>query len=111
MATPPAGGTAGGITHDSQTEGYYIVSGGGTMFTDGYIVNGRHNLSADLNGPTCGGMAYDVVKKVVKPGDIVIVPAGVVHGWLDIPDHVDYLSFRPSPGILTAGWINPALKK
>jgi len=24
---------------------------------------------------------------------------------------VDYLSFRPSPGILTAGWINPALKK
>src|SRR5437667_10530506 len=45
MATAPAGGSAGGITHDSQTEGYYIVSGGGTMFTDGYIVNGPHNLS------------------------------------------------------------------
>ncbi len=111
MATAPAGGSAGGITHDSQTEGYYIVSGGGTMFTDGYIVNGRHNLSPDLNGPTCGGMAYEVVKKVVKPGDIIIVPAGVVHGWLDIPEHVDYLSFRPSPGILTAGWVHPVLKK
>lgn len=111
MPTPPAGGSAGGITHDSQTEGYYIVSGGGTMFTDGYIVNGRHNLSPDLNGPTCGGMVYDVVKKVVKPGDIVIVPAGVVHGWLDIPDQVEYLSFRPSPGILTAGWSHPVLKK
>ena len=111
MATAPAGGSAGGITHDPQTEGYYIVSGGGTMFTDGYIVNGRHNLSPDLNGPTCGGMAYDVVKKVVKPGDIIIVPAGVVHGWLDISDHVDYLSFRPSPGILTAGWAHPVLKK
>jgi mannose-6-phosphate isomerase-like protein (cupin superfamily) len=111
MATAPAGGSAGGITHDSQTEGYYIVSGGGTMITDGYIVNGRHNLSPDLNGPTCGGMAYDVVKKVVKPGDIVIVPAGVVHGWIDIPEHVDYLSFRPSPGILTAGWVHPVLKK
>jgi hypothetical protein len=111
MATAPAGGTAGGITHDSQTEGYYIVSGGGTMFTDGYIVNGRHNLSPDLNGPTCGGMAYDVVKKVVKPGDIIIVPAGVVHGWLDIGEHVDYLSFRPSPGILTAGWVHPVLRK
>src|SRR5713226_10461115 len=24
MATPPPGGTPGGITHDSQTEGYYI---------------------------------------------------------------------------------------
>jgi hypothetical protein len=52
MATPPAGGSAGGSTHDSQTEGYYIVSGGGTMITDGDIVNGRHNLSPDLNGPT-----------------------------------------------------------
>jgi Cupin len=111
MAAAPAGGSAGGITHDSQTEGYYIVSGGGTMFTDGYIVNGRHNLSPDLNGPTCGGMAYDVVKKVVKPGDIIIVPAGVVHGWLDISEHVDYLSFRPSPGILTTGWVHPVLKK
>ena len=111
MATLPPGGSAGGITHDSQTEGYYIVSGTGTMYTDGYIVNGRHNPSPDLNGPTCGGMAYDVVKKVVKPGDIVIVPAGVVHGWLDIPEHVDYLSFRPSPGILTAGWVHPVLKK
>jgi hypothetical protein len=111
MSSAPPGGTAGGITHDSQTEGYYIVSGGGTMFTDGYIVNGRHNPSPDLNGPTCGGMAYDVLKKVVKPGDIIIVPAGVVHGWLDIDEHVDYLSFRPSPGILTAGWVHPVLKK
>jgi len=111
MTTAPAGGNAGGITHDSQTEGYYIVSGGGTMFTDGYIVNGRHNLSPDLNGPTCGGAAYEVTKKVVKPGDIIIVPAGTVHGWSDIPEHVDYLSFRPSPGILTAGWVHPVLKK
>jgi len=47
----------------------------------------------------------------IQPGDIVIVPAGVVHGWLDIPEHVDYLSFRPSPGILTAGWVHPVLKK
>lgn len=111
MATPPPGGTAGGITHDSQTEGYYIVSGAGTMFTDGYIVNGRHNPSPDLNGPTCGGMAYNVVKKQVKAGDIIVIPAGVVHGWVDIPEHVDYLSFRPSPGILTAGYVHPVLRK
>src|SRR5262245_13950328 len=81
------------------------------MFTDGYIANGRQNPSPELNGPTCGGMAYDVVKKNVKPGDIIIIPAGVVHGWLDIPEHVDYLSFRPSPGILTAGFVHPVLKK
>jgi hypothetical protein len=111
MPSVPAGAVAGGITHDSQTEGYYIVNGGGVMYTDGYIVNGRHSDLVDLNGPTCGGMAVGVTKKEVKPGDIIIVPAGVVHGWLDIPDHVEYLSFRPSPGILTAGWVHPVLKK
>jgi hypothetical protein len=114
MATLPPGGTPGGIVHDFQTEGYYIVSGGGTMFTDGYIVNGRHgNNSAPggPNGPTCGGMAYDVKKVVVKPGDVIVVPPGVVHGWVDIPDHVDYLSFRPSQNVLQAGWVNPTITK
>ena len=112
MASLPPGGTPGGITHDSQTEGYIIVSGGGTMFTDGYIVNGRHsdqNSPGGPNGPTCGGMAYNVKKVTVKIGDVVIVPPGVVHGWADIPDHVDYLSFRPSHGVMKNGWVNPTI--
>jgi len=115
MATPPAGGVPGGITHDSQTEGYYIISGGGEMFTDGYIVNGRHttqnNNPGGPNGPTCGGMAYEVKKVTVKVGDAIIIPPGVVHGWSDIPDHVDYLSFRPSDHVLKAGWVNPTIEK
>jgi hypothetical protein len=110
MATAPPGGMPGGITHDSQTEGYYILSGGGTMYTDGYIVNGRKTPSPELNGPSCGGMAYGVVKKDVKAGDIVIIPAGVVHGWLEIADHVDYFSFRPSLNILKAGYVHPTIK-
>ena len=112
MATLPPGGTPGGITHDFQTEGYIIVSGGGTMFTDGYIVNGRHNdqnPQGGPNGPTCGGMAYGVKKVAVKVGDVVVVPPGVVHGWADIPDHVDYLSFRPSQHVMQAGWVNPTI--
>ncbi len=114
MATLPPDGTRGGITHDFQTEGYYIISGGGTMFTDGYIVNGRHgnqDPAGGPNGPTCGGMAYEVKKVVVKVGDIVIIPPGVVHGWSDIPDHVDYLSFRPSQNVLSPGWVNPTIQK
>ena len=112
MATLPAGGTPGGITHDSQTEGYLITSGGGEMFTDGYIVNGRHNNqdpAGGPNGPTCGGMAYGVKKVAVKVGDVVIIPPGVVHGWSNIPDHVDYLSFRPSQNLLQSGWVNPTI--
>jgi quercetin dioxygenase-like cupin family protein len=47
----------------------------------------------------------------VKAGDIIIIPAGVPHGWAEIPEHVDYLSFRPSARVLEAGYVNPALKK
>jgi hypothetical protein len=114
MATLPPGGTPGGIVHDFQTEGYYIISGGGTMFTDGYIVNGRHSDQdppGGPNGPGCGGMAYGVKMVTVKPGDVMIAPAGVVHGWADIPDHVDYISFRPSQHVMQAGWVNPTIAK
>jgi hypothetical protein len=102
MDTLAPGGTQGGLTHDFQTEGYYIISGSGTMMTDGYIVNGRHT-DIPMNGPSCGGPAYGVKKVQVKVGDVVVVPPGVVHGWADIPDHVDYLSFRPSQSALQAG--------
>jgi len=115
---PPAGGTPGGIAHDSQTEGYLIVSGGGTLVTGGHIVNGSKSaadapVTTELNGPSCGGMiaGSDVVKRVVKTGDIIIIPAGVPHGWTDITDHVDYLSFRPSQRVLTAGYVHPSIKK
>ena len=115
---PPAGGTPGGIAHDSQTEGYLIVSGGGTLVTGGRIVNGNNSapdaqVTTELNGPSCSGMIVgsDVVKRVVKTGDIIIIPAGVPHGWTEIGDHVDYLSFRPSQRVLTAGYVHPSIKK
>jgi mannose-6-phosphate isomerase-like protein (cupin superfamily) len=115
---PVTGGTAGTIAHDQQTEGYLIVSGSGTLVTGGKIVNGRKSgpeaeVTKILNGPSCSGTAVgaDIVKRVVKTGDIIIIPAGVPHGWSEIPEHVDYLSFRPSARVLEAGYVNPALKK
>jgi len=46
-----------------------------------------------------------------RTGDIVIIPAGVAHGWTEITDHVDYLSFRPSDHVLEAGYVHPAIRK
>jgi hypothetical protein len=116
--TPPPEGSASGIAHDSQTEGYLILSGGGTLVTGGRIVNGRKSapdseVTRVLNGPSCSGTiaGSDIVRKVVKKGDIIIIPAGVPHGWTDITDHVDYLSFRPSGKTLEAGYVHPAIKK
>ncbi len=117
-ATAPPAGAPNGLTHDSQTEGYYIVSGGGTMVTGGRIVNGRRSaadsaVTRELNGPSCSGpvIGPDMVIRDVKVGDIIIIPPNTVHGWVTIPDHVDYLSFRPSVGVLTAGYVHPSIKK
>ena len=115
MANPPADALQGAITHDNQTEGYYIVSGGGTAFIDGKVVNGRrstNNPDGGPNGPGCGGgVAVGSRKVELKGGDVLIVPPGVIHGWFDIPDHVDYLSFRPSHGVMKNGWVNPTIAK
>ena len=115
---PSTGGAPGMIAHDQQTEGYLIISGGGTLVTGGKIVNGRKSapestVTKELNGPSCSGTAVgaDLVRKVVKTGDIIIIPAGVPHGWTDIGDHVDYLSFRPSARVLAAGYTHPSIKK
>jgi len=117
-STPPPAGGPSGISHDVQTEGYLIVSGAGTMVTGGHIVNGSKSaadaeVTTTLNGPSCSGamVGADVVTREVKVGDIIIIPAGTPHGWSNIPDHVDYLSFRPSQNALTAGYVNPAIKK
>jgi hypothetical protein len=113
MANPPADALQGAITHDNQTEGYYIVSGGGIAFIDGHVVNGRrstNNPDGGPNGPGCGGgVAVGSRKVELKVGDVLIVPPGVIHGWADIPDHVDYLSFRPSHGVMKNGWVNPTI--
>ena len=115
-SSAPPEGTPTGLFHESQTEGYYIISGAGTMVTGGRIVNGRKSapgaaVTTTLNGPSCSGsiVGPDVVLRDVKTGDIIIIPAGVPHGWTNIADHVNYLSFRPSQRVLTAGYVHPSI--
>ena len=106
-----------GISHDDETETYIIVSGGGTLVTGGAILNGAKSapeseVTKILNGPSCSGtITGSVTKRVVVPGDIIVIPYGVPHGWTDIADHVDYLSVRPDPShVLERGYVNPAVK-
>lgn len=108
-----------GLYHDATVETYIITSGSGTLVTGGHIVNGRRSapdnqVTTILNGPSCSGLiaGADVVRRVVKTGDIVIIPAKVPHGWTDIADHVTYLSVRPDPDkVLQTGYVHPAIKK
>ena len=107
---------ARGIQHLHQTETYIIVSGAGTLVTGGSILTGRmssptSSVTTTLNGPSCSGtIVGDVQIRDVVVGDIVIIPAGVPHGWLSVPRHVDYLSVRPDPDrVLPSDYVNPAI--
>ena len=119
LETVPAAAAAGSISHDFQTEGYLIISGSGVLVTGGRIVNGTRSapesdVTKILNGPSCSGTAVgdDIVRKTVKTGDIIIIPAGVPHGWTGISDHVDYLSFRPTAEkVLQPNYVNPNMPK
>jgi quercetin dioxygenase-like cupin family protein len=49
-------------------------------------------------------------RRTVAAGDVVVIPAGVLHGWVEIPEQVTYLSVRPDPDrVLPAGYVNPAI--
>ena len=66
-----------------------------------------------MNGPggnaTAGPGAYS---RKVGPGDIILIPAGVLHAWSQITDQVTYLSVRPDPDRkLPSGYVNPLLLK
>lgn len=103
-----------GPYHDYTAETYIILSGGGTLTTGGTMLNKKPSPGVNvMNGPggnaTAGPGAYS---RKVGPGDIIIIPPGVLHVWTQIPDQVTYLSVRPDPDrALPGGYVNPLLLK
>jgi mannose-6-phosphate isomerase-like protein (cupin superfamily) len=113
-----AGAPVSAINHEHVTEVYYIISGAGTLVTGGTVDNIRP-VAADSEivkvavGPSNNATFRQVAQsRKVGPGDIVIIPPGVYHGFTDVADHVDYISVRPDPDhVLPAGYVHPLLKK
>lgn len=108
------GGPINGIVHSEVTEVYYVISGGGTLVTGGDIVNRNPPMTGpivdEVVGPSFTGESRGGQRRDVKQGDVIVIPAGVFHGWPSVPDHVTYLSVRPDPlKVLPAGYANPAI--
>ena len=115
--TTTDGDAVRGLIHNQVTEVYYIVSGGGILTTGGTLENPEPRAPDSdsvlvLVGPSDAGTASDGYSREVSAGDVVIIPAGVFHGWRAIEDHVTYLSIRPDlDRLLPAGYVNPALAR
>jgi hypothetical protein len=110
------GGPVRGLSHTHVTEVYYITSGSGTLVTGGDLSDEKP-MAADAEvvkvavGPSITSASRNGHTRVVSAGDIVVIPAGLFHGWKEVPDHVTYVSIRPDPDrVLPVGYVNPAIK-
>ena len=89
--------------HDLVSEVYHIIEGSATLVTGPELV-GMKRRPADLetvrlfNGP--GNNAASIrngVSHELKPGDVIVIPAGTGHLFTKIDDHITYLMVRIDP--------------
>jgi quercetin dioxygenase-like cupin family protein len=112
------GSPMGAINHTKVAEAYYVVSGSGTLITGGDVENVRamaanNELVTTVVGPGNNAtFKKPAQSQKISAGDVVIIPAGVYHGFSEVPDHIEYVSIRPDlEKVLPGGYVNPALKK
>jgi mannose-6-phosphate isomerase-like protein (cupin superfamily) len=89
---------ANALIHDHVTETYYILSGSGTLVTGGSLGGAkptdltRVNAGMSQTGTRVGGDA-----RKVKPGDIIMIPAGTPHSFSELDGPISYLVYRFEP--------------
>jgi hypothetical protein len=106
-------GEPAGLVHADVSEVYVMLSGWGTLLTSGDVINASETSPTnDVVGPTFQAEAVGGTLREIHEGDVVVIPAGTLHTWTEIPDHVTYLSIRPDPhGVFTAGYVNPQIQR
>ena len=93
--------------HDLVSELYHVIEGTGTLVLSPELVGAKRRPPDSetvrmLNGP--GQNAASVRNGVtynLKPGDVVVIPAGTGHWFTRIDDHIDYLMVRIDPDKVT----------
>jgi mannose-6-phosphate isomerase-like protein (cupin superfamily) len=93
--------------HDQVSEVYHIVDGTATLVLGADITNRQRRPATlrtvvEFNGPGNNGSEIrNGVTYQLKPGDVVIIPAGTGHLFTKIDDHIDYLMVRIDPDKVT----------
>ena len=89
--------------HDQVSEVYHILDGSATLVTGPDIVDEKRRPSdlqtvREFNGPgNSGSSIRNPVTYELKPGDVVVIPAGVGHWFTKIDDHIRYVMVRIDP--------------
>jgi len=93
--------------HDLVSEVYHVIDGSATLVTGPDLV-GKKRRPADLetvrlfNGPGNNSASIrNGVTHELKPGDVIVIPAGTGHWFTKIDDHITYLMVRIDPDKVT----------
>jgi mannose-6-phosphate isomerase-like protein (cupin superfamily) len=93
--------------HDLVSEVYYILDGTGTLVTGPDIVGWQARPATNtnvrlLNGPGGNGASIrNGETHELKPGDVVVIPAGVGHWFTKVNGQLRYLMVRVDPDKVT----------
>ena len=93
--------------HDQVSEVYHIIDGTATLMLGADIVGAKRRPATLetvrlFNGPGSNGASItNGVSYDLKPGDVVVIPAGTGHWFTKIDDHIDYLMVRIDPDKVT----------
>jgi len=104
LTTPAANSVA---EHDQVSEVYHIIDGAATLVLGPDITNRQRRPATqrtvvEFNGPGNNGAEIrNGATYNLKPGDVVVIPAGTGHWFTKIDDHVDYLMIRIDPDKVT----------
>jgi mannose-6-phosphate isomerase-like protein (cupin superfamily) len=93
--------------HDLVSEVYHIIDGSATLVTGPDIEGMKRRPATNenvrmLNGPGSNGTSIrNGMTYQLKPGDVIVIPAGVGHWFTKIDDHIRYLMVRIDPDKVT----------
>jgi mannose-6-phosphate isomerase-like protein (cupin superfamily) len=93
--------------HDQVSEVYHVISGSATLVLGPDVTNKQRRPATELtvvqfNGPGNNGSEVLNGKTYqLKPGDVVVIPAGTGHWFTKIDDHINYLMIRMDPDKVT----------
>lgn len=86
------------LVHDRVTETYYVLSGAGTLVTGGTLRNAKPTDLSRVNaGMSQTGAREGGQSRRVKPGDIIVIPAGTPHSFSELDSPISYLVYRFEP--------------
>jgi|SRR5580658_3431915 mannose-6-phosphate isomerase-like protein (cupin superfamily) len=89
--------------HDYISELYHVIEGTATLVTGPDLVDAKQRPNTlqtvrEYNGPGKNAAAItNGVTHHLKPGDVIIIPAGTGHLFTHIDDHILYLMVRIDP--------------